>query len=119
MNLTSRKKIGEFFSATIIRLTIRRRLHMYRTFAIVVLLSCTGAFAQTTKPSTVPALAADVQALLDQVRDAYASSKSLEFSGTISFHYEAGTDSRNLSAPFTASYRAPMRFRHEVKDDTL
>jgi len=76
--------------------------------------------AQATKPTTSPAkIPENVKSLLDEAQQAYSTAKSLEMSGTISFQFKAGEESREFSAPFNSSFRAPTQFRHEVKDDSL
>src|SRR5436190_21870626 len=73
-----------------------------------------------TTPATAPTTAPvdpQVRALLDQVRDAYGNLKSAQFSGTISFNFEAGGEDKSFTDSFTSSFVAPARFRHEIKND--
>ena len=75
---------------------------MCRMIVLGVVISCAAALAQTTRPATNPAVPADVQALLDHVRAAYASANALEMSGTIAFEFQAGEETKNPSVAFTS-----------------
>lgn len=79
--------------------------------------------AQTTNPatapSTQPAIDPAARALLDQVRDAYANVSTLELAGSFTLDADAAGERQNQSATFTASFQAPTKFRHEMKDDVL
>src|SRR4051812_37118823 len=63
--------------------------------------------AQSTQPTTNPA----TQALLDQVRDAYANLKSLELAGTFTFDADMAEMKRKDTSSFTASFQSPSKFR--------
>jgi thiol-disulfide isomerase/thioredoxin/outer membrane lipoprotein-sorting protein len=92
---------------------------VHRVLFALAVLTAPFARGQTTKPTTEPSYPPQVAALLDQLRDAYAQASSLELSGTISFKFEGGGEERDEAAPFTAVFRAPNQFRHEVKDDLM
>jgi len=84
-----------------------------------LLLICCSTLRAQTKPTTAPAIPEDVRSLLDDVTQAYRSALSLQMTGTISFQFQAAGEAKNMSGAFTASYRTPNQFRHEVKDDVL
>ncbi|MGA2230894.1 MAG: TlpA disulfide reductase family protein [Tepidisphaeraceae bacterium] len=77
--------------------------------------------APTTQPAAPPAAAAAPQvAVPDQLKtmsDAYRKLKSLSLTGSIDLNADIGGEKANRHADFTASFAAPMKFRHQVKDD--
>jgi thiol-disulfide isomerase/thioredoxin len=66
-------------------------------------------------PLTVPA---DVRALLDQVRQAYASLQSVSISGTFEGHMDIDGVQRSNKAQIAGLYSSLGLFRHEMKDTT-
>jgi cytochrome c biogenesis protein CcmG/thiol:disulfide interchange protein DsbE len=67
------------------------------------------------KPRAIVAPAA--QQTLDAVRDAYKALKSASMSGKLTADFDIDGQKVNNAAEFTASFEAPNKFRHEVKDD--
>ncbi len=61
----------------------------------------------------------EAQAQLDKSRDAYKALKSLAMTGKLTADFDIDGQTANNAAEFTASFQAPNRFRHEVKDDVL
>jgi thiol-disulfide isomerase/thioredoxin len=87
--------------------------------ALSFLCLLTVARAEEAAPATQP-LSPKAQAILDQVAKAYGDANALTLAGKISLDFEAGGDDpKHESADFTASFSAPNKFRHEVKDDVL
>jgi peroxiredoxin/outer membrane lipoprotein-sorting protein len=84
----------------------------------LVLLVAPASLGQSTPPTPSTHDDAAVK-LLESVGQAYSAVKSLELSGTISFDVDAAGNPQNQSADFTTTFSAPMRFRHEVKDQLL
>ena len=77
-----------------------------------------GDAAGDKKPSTK--ISDDAKPLVDQINQAYSQLKSLEMSGTISAEFVIdGSTAQKPSAHFSASYVAPNKFRHEIKEDVL
>jgi peroxiredoxin len=54
---------------------------------------------------------------LKAMSDAYAKLKTLSLTGTIELTAEIGGEKGNEHSNFTASFSAPMKFRHQVADD--
>lgn len=73
----------------------------------------------TTAPATKPTISPQAQAVLDQVRDAYAKLSTLEVAGSYTLDANAAGEKQKQTATFTASFQAPTKFRHEMKDDVL
>ncbi|CAN5518703.1 hypothetical protein BH09PLA1_BH09PLA1_25700 [soil metagenome] len=73
----------------------------------------------TSRPASQPAVAPGAQTLLDQVRDAYGKLSTLELAGTFTLDADAAGETQRQTASFTASFQAPNKFRHEMKDDVL
>jgi thiol-disulfide isomerase/thioredoxin/outer membrane lipoprotein-sorting protein len=77
----------------------------------------------TTQPSASPEapptahVSADARALLDKIRDSYGKLTTLDLAGSSSIRLDAGGQKRNDTSAFTAAFRAPNKFRHEMKDD--
>jgi thiol-disulfide isomerase/thioredoxin/outer membrane lipoprotein-sorting protein len=70
------------------------------------------------KPATK--ISDDAKPLVQQVSDAYSKLKSLELAGTISGQFTVeGSSAEKPSTHFTASFVAPNKFRHEIKEDVL
>jgi peroxiredoxin len=90
--------------------------------------SASVAVAQTMEPATVPAtqpatqpasVPADAQALLNDVRDAYAKLASLEVAGTFALELDVAGQRQTKQSAFTGAFAAPNKFRHEMADDAL
>src|SRR5437762_432352 len=75
------------------------------------------AAAATTSPTTKAVIAPDAKDLVEKMTRAYADLKSLELTATISSDFNVDGQKSNESAEFHASFAAPNKFRHEVKDD--
>jgi peroxiredoxin len=74
----------------------------------------------TTQPQTQAKVSADARQILDQATAAYAKLKSLELAGTVTVDLKIqGEQPKIHSIPFTATFAAPNRFRHDAKDDVL
>ncbi len=73
--------------------------------------------AATEKPAATAKVSADARQLLDQVNEAYGKLKSLGLAGTLSSDIEAAGQKQQQSTTFTASYQAPNKFRHTLKDE--
>lgn len=79
----------------------------------------------TTRPVSRPAtgptikISPEAQTLLNELSKAYTSAKSLELAGTISSEVDVAGTRDKQSAPFSAVYQAPNKFRHEVLSDML
>ena len=70
------------------------------------------------KPSTK--INDDAKPLVEQISEAYSKLKSLELAGTISGEVVvSGSTTRQPAVQFTASFVAPNKFRHEIKEDVL
>ena len=81
-----------------------------------------GAVAPASGPATQPAakVSDDARKLLDQISAAYEKLHSLNLAGTITVELQAeGSDPARHVTTFHASFVAPNKFRHEVKDDVL
>jgi thiol-disulfide isomerase/thioredoxin len=91
-------------------------------FCAAAILAAVGAFAlrrsaaepAATQPSIV--LAPDVHALLDQVRQAYASVGTLSASGTFKSRLDIDGVQKNGNAEFTGLYSSAGLFRNETKE---
>ncbi len=72
-------------------------------------------------PASKPAAetSPEAQAILDKVRDAYAKLVSLQLAGTLQVDFDVNGDVVNKSADFTATFIAPNKFRHELKNMAL
>jgi len=80
--------------------------------------------APAAKPATRPAadlakVTPDVEAVLDQVKNAYGKLTSLELSGTISMNVEDGGAKRIHETTFNSSFVAPNKYRHQAKDHPI
>jgi peroxiredoxin/outer membrane lipoprotein-sorting protein len=78
----------------------------------------------TTKPDDAAApaaakISADAQQVIDQISEAYGKLKTLDLTGTLSSKIEAAGDKQTESTEFTATFSAPNKFRHALKDDVL
>ncbi|MDB5172047.1 MAG: hypothetical protein JWN51_820, partial [Phycisphaerales bacterium] len=78
----------------------------------------------TTKPDDAAApaaakISADAQQVIDQISEAYRKLKTLDLTGTLSSKIEAAGDKQTESTEFTATFAAPNKFRHALKDDVL
>ena len=72
----------------------------------------------STRPSVK--ISDDARPLVTQLSGAYAKLKSLQLAGTITGQFTVeGSAPENRSTNFTASFAAPNKFRHEVKQDVL
>jgi thiol-disulfide isomerase/thioredoxin len=91
----------------------------FATFArasMCLSLLITIASAQTTQPAQ-PTTSPAAQAVLDQVRVAYANLKTLELAGSYTLDADVAAQQSHQTATFTASFESPAKFRHEMKDD--
>jgi peroxiredoxin/outer membrane lipoprotein-sorting protein len=79
--------------------------------------SATQPTADATQASTAH-VSPPAQALLDKIRDAYAKLTSLDVAGRLSVVFDGGGQQQNDHSDFTGAFRAPDKFRHELKDDT-
>lgn len=78
--------------------------------------------APATAPATAPAkphVTPAADAILDEIRQAYASLNSLEMAGVVTLNLDAAGQKRNDKSNFTAWFQSPDRFRHEMSDDLL
>jgi peroxiredoxin len=66
------------------------------------------AAAPATRPSALPAM-----------NQAYQKLNSLRLAGTINFSADIDGQRADRHAEFTAAFKAPMRFRHEIKQDAV
>jgi len=79
--------------------------------------SATQPSASTDTPAPAAHVSADARALLDKIRDSYAKLNSLDLVGNDSVTFDGGGQQRNDNARFTAAFRAPNKFRHDMKDE--
>lgn len=77
-------------------------------------------------PATQPAprkleakIAPEAKKVLDDVAAAYGKLTSLELAGTTTFDADVAGKPDHFSDPFTASFAAPNKFRHEMKGNML
>ncbi len=99
------------------------------TITLLALLSATAApvlaAEPTTKPAAVeppatqPSVQPSVDTVLADMDAAYAKLRSAQFSGNITWHLNAQGRHQDEQAPFTSSYAAPNKFRHQAKGDVL
>lgn len=101
-----------------------RRFVMIMTAALF--LGVTIARGQATQPAAAgepPAKETKIsdaaKAVLEKVREGYAKLKTLEVAGVVSINLDAGPEKEQKKGAFTASYKAPTSFVHEMKDDML
>ena len=98
---------------------------LFASIAWITVFACPHASpAQATAPATEPAtqpasVPADAQALLDELRDAYAKLTGLEVAGTLSLELDIAGQRQSKRSEFTGGFVAPNRFRHEMSDDAL
>lgn len=80
-----------------------------------------GPSAAAATPETQPAnVSDDARKLLDQITVAYEKLHSLNLAGNITVELQVeGSEPTKHVATFNASFVAPNKFRHEVKDDVL
>jgi peroxiredoxin/outer membrane lipoprotein-sorting protein len=84
-----------------------------------------GAVEEQIDPSKAPKLepvkkaqtSPEAREALDAVSKAYKDVKSLSLAGKLTADFDIDGQKVNNAAEFTASYQAPNKFRHEVKDD--
>jgi thiol-disulfide isomerase/thioredoxin/outer membrane lipoprotein-sorting protein len=86
-------------------------MRLLTCFAVAFLFCVSSALSD---PTTQPA---DVQKLLDDVKQAYAQIKSLRLTGTISREFDINGEVTTEDAAFESSFIAPDRFRHSAKGD--
>jgi peroxiredoxin len=79
-----------------------------RTSLIAIFLPLLLAAAPATRPSAFPAM-----------NKAYQRLNSLRLAGTIDFSADIDGQTSERHADFTAAFKAPMRFRHEIKKDAI
>src|SRR5690348_6101046 len=101
-----------------------RRSKIIVSLTLLATLVSRAALGQSTGPTTQPAtqpatIAPDAQAMLDQIRDAYAKVSTLELAGAYSMDMDVAGEPRKSSTTFTAWFEAPNKFRHEMKDDDI
>jgi peroxiredoxin/outer membrane lipoprotein-sorting protein len=82
---------------------------------LVVCVMNVSSVAQTTRPATDSA----TEGLLSNCELAYRELKSLELAGTLSFELDAAGEKQSYQQAFTASFRAPANFRHDLRDDLM
>jgi peroxiredoxin len=58
----------------------------------------------------------DARTLLDQLSAAYKKLNSLNVSGTLTADIDVGGESSRETSAFEASFQAPNKFKHEIKD---
>ncbi|MGD0464856.1 MAG: TlpA disulfide reductase family protein [Tepidisphaeraceae bacterium] len=91
-------------------------------FCLAVLLAGVGAVAlrrsAAQSAATHPSVSPEVRALLEQVRQAYASLVSLSISGTFQGHLDIDGIQRNNSAQFAGLYSSAGLFRNETRETT-
>ncbi|HWE96734.1 MAG TPA: TlpA disulfide reductase family protein [Tepidisphaeraceae bacterium] len=78
-----------------------------------------AAKADDTAPAAPAQVSEDAQKVLTQINEAYGSLKTLDLAGKLSSNIEAAGEKHNDSGDFTASFAAPNKFRHALKDDIL
>src|ERR1051326_2098524 len=61
----------------------------------------------------------EAQAMLDQMREAYAALQGAELNGQIRADVEIEGQKQKMQHGFTSSYQAPNKFRHELEDGLL
>lgn len=81
------------------------------TLAIALSFCCMPVAAE---PTTRPA---DVQKLLDEMKQAYSKVNSLKLTGTISREFDVAGEVTNEEAAIEATFLAPDRFRHAAQGD--
>jgi peroxiredoxin len=72
--------------------------------------------AAPAKPADI---APDAAPLLQKVSDAYKNLKSVALAGTLTGEFDVDGQKANEKIDLTASFAAPNRFRHAMKDDLL
>lgn len=76
--------------------------------------------APTTAPSaTRAAVAPDAQAVLEQIKTAYAGLKSATLEGNIQAEFDVAGRQQKQSVKFNSSFAEPNKYRHEVEDGIL
>ncbi len=97
-----------------------RRQTLVFGLCLAVLMAGIGAFAlkrsAAQSPATQPSVSPDVRALLDRVRQAYASLASLSVSGSFEGHLDIDGVRRNNHAQFAGLYSSAGLFRNETKE---
>ena len=104
---------------------------MKRTFLIAasfLLMTSIFAFAETptTQPAAPPVprkitakISPEAQKTLDEMKAAYGGLTSLELAGTTSFDSDISGKKGHETDTFTASFKAPNQFRHEMKGNMI
>lgn len=84
--------------------------------AAVAVLALSRSRAQTAATQPAAVISPQAQAMLNQVRDAYASLKSLAVAGTVEGHFNIDGARSDNSGTFTGLYSSSGLFRSEMKD---
>src|SRR5579863_4903955 len=81
---------------------------------------CSAAPPAATQPASEAKVSPEAKTILDEATAAYGRLKSLDLAGTVSVDLAiTGESTQTHSVPFTATFAAPNRFRHESRDDVL
>lgn len=87
-----------------------------------------GTIAKADAPATERSVAAsqpsaavspEARVLLDQVKSAYGSLKSLDITATVDANFDIDGEKKNQHADLKATFQAGGRFRSEIKDDAM
>ena len=93
---------------------------IFSVVAVVLVRHSVAAPPPTTQPQSPAQISPDARQVLDQASAAYAKLKALDLAGTVTVDLKIqGEQPKTHSVPFTATFAAPNRFRHEAKDDVL
>jgi len=98
---------------------IRRKLALGLTLVAIIAvgiatISYTRGEPATTQPEVV--ISPQARPLLDQVRDAYASVKTLGIKGTVEGHFDIDGVQNEKSGSFTALYSSTGQFRSDMNE---
>ena len=74
---------------------------------------------ETPEAEVKATVSAEARAEMERIRDAYGKLTSLDLGGTIKAEFDIAGQRETHDATFTSSFRAPSKFRHEVKDDLV
>src|ERR1700728_3078053 len=84
--------------------------------AAVAVLALSRSRAQTAATQPAAVISPQGQQMLNQVRDAYSSLKSLAVAGTVEGHFNIDGARSDNSGTFTGLYSSSGLFRSEMKD---
>jgi peroxiredoxin len=75
----------------------------------------------TTQPdiASIPATQPSVNSVLSAVDSAYSRLQSAQFTGHVTGKFDINGQSNNLDQPFTSTFTAPNKFRHESTGELL